>query len=53
MAKLHEKNPKGVAPVAQTLANVQEKEWRVDILRPIWFDQIENTKAVLAGMESA
>ena len=53
MAKLHEKHPKGVAPVAQTLANVQEKEWRVDILRPIWFDQIENTKAVLAGMESA
>ncbi len=53
MVKLHESSKSGVAPVAQTLAKVQEKEWRVDILRPIWFEQIEHTKAVLAGMEAS
>ena len=52
MLKLHENSPTGVAPVAATLAETQEPEWRVDILRPIWFDQIEHTKTVLKVMES-
>lgn len=49
MLKLHERAG-GTAPVSQTLTEVQEPEWRVDILRPIWFDQISDTKEVLAKM---
>jgi hypothetical protein len=50
MIKLHERSQTGTAPVAETLAATQEPEWRVDILRPIWFDQIADTKEILTKM---
>ena len=53
MVKLHEQAG-GFRPIAAPLEKLQEKEWRVDILRPIWLEQVENTKAALAFMaESA
>ncbi len=50
MIKLHERSATGTAPVQETLAASQEPEWRVDILRPIWFDQIADTKEILTKM---
>lgn len=49
MLKLHEREG-GTAQVSQTLTDKQEPEWRIDILRPIWFDQISDTKEILAKM---
>ena len=47
MIKLHEAAG-GFRPIAGPLTKTQEHEWRIDILRPIWLDQVAATKTALA-----
>jgi hypothetical protein len=49
MARLHEQAG-GFRAIAGPLEKLQEKEWRIDILRPIWLDQVEHTKTALSIM---
>ena len=49
MVRLHELAG-GFRPIAGPLEKLQEKEWRIDILRPIWLDQVEHTKTALSIM---
>jgi hypothetical protein len=34
-------------PIAGPLTQAQEREWRIDILRPVWLAQVEQTKVAL------
>jgi hypothetical protein len=37
----------GFHPIAGPLGQVQPHEWRIDILRHLWLEQVEQTKAAL------
>ena len=52
MIKLHEAAG-GFAPVQQYLAELQEPEDRIDIVRAIWEDQLEDTDRLLAAFDAA
>jgi cation diffusion facilitator CzcD-associated flavoprotein CzcO len=47
MIRLHEAAG-GFRPIAGPLTKAQEHEWRIDILRPIWLDQVAATKSALS-----
>jgi hypothetical protein len=49
MVRLHEQAG-GYRAIAGPLEKLQEKEWRIDILRPIWLEQVEHTKTALSIM---
>ncbi|MFM7211533.1 MAG: flavin-containing monooxygenase, partial [Actinomycetota bacterium] len=51
MIAMHEKAG-GFLPIAGPLTKLQPHEWRIDILRPLWLDQVEQTKSALAFLES-
>ena len=51
MIKLHEAAG-GFAPVQQYLAELQEPEDRIDIVRAIWEDQLEDTDRLLAAFSA-
>jgi cation diffusion facilitator CzcD-associated flavoprotein CzcO len=53
MIDLHEAaGPRGLA-LAQYFATVQDPELRIDIVRPIWNDQMDDTERLLAALEGA
>ena len=47
MIAIHEASPSGFVPIAGPLTQAQEHEWRIDILRPVWLAQVEQTKVAL------
>ena len=47
MIRLHQ-NSGGFQPIAGPLEKLQDQEWRIDILRPIWLEQVEHTKSALS-----
>ena len=47
MITIHESSPTGFVPIAGPLTQAQEHEWRIDILRPVWLAQVEQTKVAL------
>lgn len=47
MIAIHESSPSGFVPIAGPLTQAQSHEWRIDILRPLWLDQVEQTKVAL------
>ena len=52
MIALHEAAPGGFRPIAGPLTQRQEHEWRIDILRHLWLDQVEATKQALAYLDA-
>ena len=49
MIAIHEAaGPQG-APIAHHLASQQQPEWRIDIVRDIWLDQLADTERLLAA----
>ena len=53
MIALHEAAPGGFTPIAGPLTSAQEHEWRIDILRPLWLEQVEQTKVALQVLAAA
>lgn len=53
MIALHEAAEGGFAPLQSYLAGLQEAEDRIDIVRTIWNDQLEDTDRLLTAYESA
>jgi hypothetical protein len=47
MIAIHESSPTGFVPIAGPLTQAQPHEWRIDILRPLWLEQVEQTKVAL------
>ena len=47
MIALHEAAPGGFRPIAGPLTASQEHEWRIDILRHLWLEQVDRTHAAL------
>lgn len=47
MIALHESAPGGFRPIAGPLTASQEHEWRIDILRHVWLEQVDRTHAAL------
>jgi hypothetical protein len=47
MIAIHAASPTGFVPIAGPLTQAQEHEWRIDILRPVWLAQVEQTKVAL------
>jgi hypothetical protein len=47
MIALHESTPGGFRPIAGPLTASQEHEWRIDILRHVWLEQVDRTHAAL------
>jgi cation diffusion facilitator CzcD-associated flavoprotein CzcO len=47
MIAIHESSASGFVPIAGPLTQAQSHEWRIDILRPLWLDQVEQTKVAL------
>jgi hypothetical protein len=47
MIAIHETSPEGFVPIAGPLTQAQDHEWRIDILRPLWLEQVEQTKVAL------
>ena len=47
MIAIHESSPGGFVPIAGPLTQAQEHEWRIDIVRPLWLEQVEQTKVAL------
>jgi len=47
MIALHEAADGGFMPIAGPLTQAQEHEWRIDILRPLWLDQVQQTSVAL------
>lgn len=54
MMRMHE-GAGGFTPIAGPLTQLQQHEWRIDILRPVWLEQVEQTKLALQflGSQSA
>ncbi len=52
MIALHEAAPDGFRPIAGPLTQRQEHEWRIDILRHLWLDQVEATKQALGYLDA-
>jgi hypothetical protein len=40
-------------PIAGPLTQAQSHEWRIDILRPLWLDQVEQTKVALSVLAAS
>lgn len=53
MIALHEASPTGFTPIAGPLTQAQAHEWRIDILRPLWLDQVEQTKVALGVLAAS
>lgn len=53
MIDLHERAPGGVAEISSYLARVQEADDRIDIVRNIWLDQLEDTDRLLRAAGAA
>ncbi|MGA1660481.1 MAG: NAD(P)/FAD-dependent oxidoreductase, partial [Candidatus Nanopelagicales bacterium] len=53
MIALHEAAPGGFTPIAGPLSQAQPHEWRIDILRPLWLEQVEQTKVALQVLAAA
>jgi len=47
MIALHESSAGGFRPLAGPLTSSQEHEWRIDILRHIWLEQVDRTNDAL------
>lgn len=47
MIAMHEASPTGFVPIAGPLTQAQSHEWRIDILRPLWLEQVEQTRVAL------
>ncbi|MEI6405188.1 MAG: NAD(P)-binding domain-containing protein [Actinomycetes bacterium] len=47
MVQIHRASGKGYVPLTDHLDKSQEREWRIDILRPIWLDQVADTHVKL------
>jgi hypothetical protein len=48
MLRAHENAAPGHAPVTEWLAASQQPEWRIDMLRPVWQDSLDETARILA-----
>ena len=53
MIALHEAAPGGFTPIAGPLTKLQPHEWRIDILRPLWLDQVEQTRVALGVLAAS
>jgi len=53
MIAMHEAAPGGFRPIAAPLTKLQEPEWRIDILRHLWLEQVESTKHALEFLDAA
>jgi hypothetical protein len=53
MIAIHESSPSGFVPIAGPLTQAQSHEWRIDILRPLWLDQVEQTKVALGVLAAS
>jgi cation diffusion facilitator CzcD-associated flavoprotein CzcO len=53
MIAIHESSPSGFVPIAGPLTQAQSHEWRIDILRPLWLDQVEQTKVALSVLAAS
>jgi cation diffusion facilitator CzcD-associated flavoprotein CzcO len=49
MLRAHEEAGPGGAPVSEWLAASQEPEWRVDILRPVWQESLDQARGMVAA----
>lgn len=47
MIAMHEAAPDGFRPIAGPLTASQEHEWRIDILRHVWLEQVDRTHDAL------
>jgi len=50
MARLHAADPRGWTRVCGRFMETDEREWRIDILRPTWLEQVERTRGRLLQM---
>jgi hypothetical protein len=53
MIAMHEAAPDGFTPIAGPLTKAQQHEWRIDILRPLWLEQVEQTRVALDVLAAA
>lgn len=53
MIALHEAAEGGFMPIAGPLTQAQEHEWRIDILRPLWLDQVQQTSVALQVLSAS
>ena len=53
MIAIHESSASGFVPIAGPLTQAQSHEWRIDILRPLWLDQVEQTKVALSVLAAS
>ena len=53
MIALHEAADGGFMPIAGPLTQAQEHEWRIDILRPLWLDQVQQTSVALQVLSAS
>jgi hypothetical protein len=53
MIAMHETAPGGFTPIAGPLTKAQQHEWRIDILRPLWLEQVDQTKVALDVLAAA
>jgi hypothetical protein len=53
MIALHEQARDGFTPIAGPLTKAQPHEWRIDILRHLWLEQVEQTKVALEVLASS
>jgi len=53
MIAIHESSSSGFVPIAGPLTQAQSHEWRIDILRPVWLAQVEQTKVALSVLAAS
>ena len=53
MIAIHESSSSGFVPSAGPLTQAQSHEWRIDILRPVWLAQVEQTKVALSVLAAS
>jgi hypothetical protein len=53
MAKLHEADPRGWTEITSRFMETDEREWRIDIIRPLWMEQVEQTRRRLLQLALA
>ena len=47
MLRLHERSASGFAPIQRYLADLQQADDRIDIVRAIWNDQLADTERLI------
>jgi cation diffusion facilitator CzcD-associated flavoprotein CzcO len=53
MLQLHERSAAGFAPIQRYLADLQQADDRIDIVRAIWSDQLADTERLLDAFEAS